>query len=735
MLLECIQFFSNVLSCHLYKVKDTTTTGTTTSLLTKVITAQGNVTLTDAMIQEAFHSIEVFFFYDTTIFTNGSCQENRMIHLMQLVVEQYMRLTVKDLEEWQSDPEGYVLLQESLTRDESIHPCVENLFLTLIQNFPKETIPVLTQMIMQASSWLIHFAQNQQNLKQTKEQEQQILLVDAILLALGLSCYDLHDTFDFEPWFLQHLVPVLMLPEMQQVAGLPILRIRIVWLVSCWLAQLSSSIRAPLYDALLNEIFFAKEQDAALKLRILQTLESMLNDWGYEQQVFVPFLPRALACLYAFFPQAQESESKMKILSCLEAIVQVLAGAPEIMVWFEQICAPLPQVWTTTTSGGPMKESEDGSGNLIRGKILHLFSKLICAAKESLEEAKESKVTTLLNGFSSLQKVVEMCLQVVEYATNIENPEEVYLMEAGLELWREIVQLFLLFVTKFSQQNDNKCYYTEKLHDLFQNALNLMQRDYEHVKIVLCLIDLYLQLGQQIFWKRYHTQIAQLFCQLIGQIKAEACIQLTKTLEVIVYSSPSDQLVCLDTFFWTKIVEACVLFVEKNPMREPEMVIVGYLSVLTRLMMPQHLAYFMHVIPLSHLVLIIDLILDKFFTVVSTSIGMTRRKVWAAALVSLLSLRENFIYERIGRILDVCSEVLEQEKLQKNFQEESIQNIPKAFRHHQDKAQQKQDPIHQISLKAFIRDQLQHCNTSLGPQRFQQLLATIDQSILQQLQL
>jgi hypothetical protein len=72
------------------------------------------------------------------------------------------------------------------------------------------------------------------------EETKNMLRVDAILLAAGLSSYDLHESFDFEPWFLQILVPSLQHPRL--IAGIPVLSRRIVWLIGCWLAQLSSQV-------------------------------------------------------------------------------------------------------------------------------------------------------------------------------------------------------------------------------------------------------------------------------------------------------------------------------------------------------------------------------------------------------------------------------------------------------------------------------------------------------------
>ncbi|ETL26980.1 hypothetical protein L916_19429, partial [Phytophthora nicotianae] len=698
--IDALQFFANVLSCRLYKNESLSGPDGTTRVITKVITATGDVALTDAMVLEAQTAVQTFF----------TQTENRFASMLNLVVMHYMTLTAKDLDEWQSDPEAYCTLMESLTAKESVRACAENVFLTLVQNFPDQTIPALTQITSSASSYLVELGRG----LISAGDDRHILEMDAVLLAIGLGCYDLHDCFEFEPWFLTNLVPILVNqdPAVGSFHGLPVLRFRIVWLVSCWLAQLSANVRPPLYDSLLNPSasFHQADADVALKLRVIQTLESMVNDWGFEHDAFAPFLPRALECLFAFFPQADESESKMKVLGCLEAIIQ--ACGAQIVSFCHQISAPLPALWT----------NESDASNLVRGKILQLMAKLLSSVKEA------PSVET-----GSVQTLLDMCVQVVRFATDVSNPDEVFLMESGLELWNETLEVSTV--------------YTEELHQLFGNALRLMERDYEHVVLVLSLLEHYLRLGKAQFWQAYHSNVSGLLQSVIGNVKAEASLQIAQVTEIIVATVPIDQVTVFLPVVKT-MVEACISFQQGEAKHEPDSVLAGYLSVVARLMMINLDFTLKNLLVNDHAVLLVlvDAMLKLFYTVGSSPLTLLRRKVWALALCSTLMLMEQPLLEKTGQILEICVEVIEDEQEEQRLKQAAAANsdedgarsgVYRAFQAHhrnQQQAPNEEDaPVLALDLKGFVCERLNDIAAKLGSGAFDQLLQTVDSSVLRKL--
>ncbi|OWZ23853.1 Importin [Phytophthora megakarya] len=740
--IDALQFFANVLSCRMYKNESLSGPDGTTRVISKVITATGDVALTDAMVLEAQAAMQTFFTQNENRFaallnlvvmhymtlttkdleekwTFFTQNENRFAATLNLVVMHYMTLTAKDLEEWQTDPETYCTLMESLTAKESVRACAENVFLTLVQNFPDQTIPALTQLTATASTYLVELGRGQLS---TTGDDQRILDMDAVLLAIGLGCYDLHDCFEFEPWFLTNLVPILVNADaaVGSFQGLPVLRFRIVWLVSCWLAQLSANVRPPLYDALLSPsaFFHQADTDVALKLRIIQTLESMVNDWGFEHDAFAPFLPRALECLFAFFPQADESENKMKVLGCLEAIIQ--ACGAHIVRFCHQISAPLPALWT----------NESDASNLVRGKILQLMAKLLTSVKEAQTESSDVQVDT-----GSVQTLLDMCVQVIRYATDVSNPDEVFLMESGLELWSETL--------------DVSTVYTEELHKLFGNVLRLMERDYEHVVLVLSVLEHYLRLGKAQFWQTYHANVSGVLHHVIGNVKAEASLQIAEVTEIIIATVPIDQV----TEFLPVVksmVEACITFQQGGPKHEPETVLAGYLSVVARLMMINFEYTLKNLLVNDHtaLLVLVDTMLKLFYTVGSSPLTVLRRKVWVLALCATLKLMEQSVLERTGQILEICVEVIEDEQEEQKQKQAAVaadrdedgarSGVFRAFQAHHKNLQlepsEEDVPILALDLKTFVCGTMNELSTKLGSGAFNQLLQTVDSSVLRKFQ-
>ncbi|CAI5721402.1 unnamed protein product [Peronospora destructor] len=644
--IDALQFFANVLSCRLYKNESLSGPDGTTRIMSKVITATGDVALTDAIVLEAQAAVQAFF----------KQTENWFTSMMNLIVMRYMRLTATDLKEWESDPEAYCTFRGELD---------------------SEGVELSRGQVSDAGD------------------DRRILDADTVLLAIGLGCYDLHDCFEFEPWFLTHLVPILVNPDaaVGSFKGRPVLRFRIVWLVSCWLAQLTSSVRPPLYEALLNSsaLFYQTDADVALKLRIIQTLESMVNDWGFEHDAFAPFLPRALEFLFALFPQTSESESKMKVLGCLEAIVQ--ACGVHIISFCHQISVPLPELWT----------NESDASNFVRGKLLQLMAKLLQNVKEAQKTLTNVRVED-----GSVHTLFNMCVQVVRFATNVSNPEEVFLMESGLELWNETLEVSTV--------------YTEELHVLFGNVLRLMERDYEYVSLVLNVLKQYLRLGKVQFWQSYHASVTGLLRSVIGNVKAEASLQIVEVAEIVVATIPADQVGELMPVV-KAMVEACITFQQKEQKHEPETVVAGYLSVVARLMIIDFDCTLKTVLANDHTVLqlLVDAMLRLFYIVGVSPLTPLRRKAWALALGSTLMSMEQQLLERTGQVLEIC-----------------VRGVYRAFQAHHKMEQQQlrvEDvPILALDLKAFVCGRLNDLAAKLGTSTFDRLLETVDSSMLRKLQ-
>ncbi|OQR90933.1 importin-like protein [Achlya hypogyna] len=664
LVIHLLSYLTNVMGCHLYQHLPSAT-----GVVRAVITAAGSVDLTDAMVAECQQQLGAFM-HDPALLSS----------LLELIVVRYLRLTAADLEQWQEDPEGFVTLQESLSASDSVRACAEVLFLSLLQTHREMLTPCVLRMIESASAWL--------RTPLADADENAVLRVDAVLLGAGLASYDLHESFDFEPWFLQTLVPYLQQPTALTLRGVPVLSRRIVWLIGCWLAQLSAQVRIPLYEALVHLLAAdAQAADTAVKCGAVQTLESLVNDWGFQSNDFVPFLPRAIDALFAFLVHAdvESTDTRLKILGCVESIAHMCAGAmtPAMLV---QIVNPLPAIWEAAASA---------DANLLRGKVLSLLSRIM-----------EIEVDFVLD--AELQTMV---LSVVAYATNPDEPEAVYLMDQGLLLWLRLTEVVEVYAPPF--------------HNTFSNILTALARDTEHAATGLQLCNNYLAIGGATFWAAYGPELAQLLAGFLGAVKPEMLHSIARLTEKLCRHLPADALGPLGGVlrrFWDTSIE--------EPRQEPELVVVSYLTALATASLHTPALFFSVLATDGAVAQYADVLLRLYFSIASTAIGPVRRRTWVCSLCSLMTTHPALTLERLGLILEAAVEALEDEPGEPDIEVSTARkSLLWQFR-----AASATNQLSCAYIKQFVCGQLNALAAAAGPEAFGHAMALVEASVVAKIQ-
>ena len=611
----------------------------------------------------------------------------RKEELIQSLVLTLMQLDSTDLEDWQLDPEGFILTQESLTAAESLRSAAENLFLTMLQSQRQQLAPIVLQLLSQYGITSV------ERIAQLTKQD--LLRTDAVYLAIGLASYDLHEYLEFEPWFLNSLVPCLQTRSNPEIIPVPVLRRRILWLIGCWMAQITESIRPPLYDALLRLLMEDSPfTDMAVKLTAIQTLQALLNDWEFKRDIFRPFIGRLIQAAYHVMGQTEQTETRLKIMELLQSMLNVCDN--DILPHTQTLVAPLPELWQMSQEH-----------NLVRGQILRVLSKTVTAAREHSVELHSG-----------------LLLPVLQYSTDVDQPDQVYLMDSGLELWQEV----LYYATTL----------TPELLAVFQNLPKFMLRDFEHIKAAMKLIDSYLLLGGETFWLTYASDVARVLETVIGNVKPDGAAHICRILETCVRIFPPSALKPLYNVFGL-LLDAISLARMDDLNREPDMVIIGYMTVLARVLFHAPAVFYAllesranaHDTPQQLLGRLVAFYLDKYYSIVYTSVGPVRRKVWACAMCCFLSLNDREILERTGQILDLCVDVLEASKDQDRSDESTSTIEFEASRRSELLAK---DPILQMNLHQLVCDRLTDCSKRIDPTFFQHLMQMVDQSVLKRFQ-
>ncbi|RHY93371.1 hypothetical protein DYB35_000340 [Aphanomyces astaci] len=643
LVVHLLSYLTNVVGCLLYQQSPSTHATSRT-----VITAAGDVQLTDHMVDECKAQIGAFG-SDVTLLSA----------LLELVVVRYMRLTPDDIAQWTDDPEGYSTLQESLTADGSVRACAEMLYLSLLQTHRDALTPSVLGMMHSTSKWMAS----------PTSAPDDILRADAVLLAAGLSSYDLHESFDFEPWFLRTLVPYLQSP--MTVSGVPVLPRRIVWLIGCWLAQLSTQVRIPLYEALL-QLLSAAHSDTCVKLAAVQTLESLVNDWGFDHGTFVPFLPSAIGCLYAFFshPDVVTTDTRLKILGCIEAIVHVCGSAmgPCIV----QVVTPLPAIWEAAGSV---------DANLLRGKILSLLTRIMEIDWHDVSDGE----------------LRSMVLSVVSFATNPNQPDSVYLMDQGLALWIRLTEVVDV--------------YTQPLHDVFSNVVLALSRDTEHVQSGLTLLENYAIIGAAAFWSAYAMDVSRLLHSIVGQVKPEISHMVTSV---------------------TRVLSALWSVTQEQPRQEKELVVVSFVSTLAAASLRAP-SVFLAAVPSAHTPSFLDTMLHLFFSISFSAVGPARRRIWAASLCSFLTVSPA-VLDRMGLLLEAIVQVLGDDSNPLDVHDADDADEVSIRRSLLLVRKTKLVPPTLSYIKQYLCAQLNKCSQMYGPEAFNQSMALVEASIVDTIQ-
>jgi hypothetical protein len=159
-------FLRNVISCSAYTA--TAPTAGTMPLLRK-----------DASTLPGPH--ELRHIVDGFLVAASLCE------LCQHLVANYLRLTMSELHEWNTDPASFLHEDEIDSVDRPRH-CAELLYSTMLQ-FHRETLgPTVVQILRQVSA-------------NPPADMDQLLVKDAVYLAVGLAAYDLYDYLSFPEWF------------------------------------------------------------------------------------------------------------------------------------------------------------------------------------------------------------------------------------------------------------------------------------------------------------------------------------------------------------------------------------------------------------------------------------------------------------------------------------------------------------------------------------------------------
>ncbi|KAL4857594.1 Importin-11 [Chlorella vulgaris] len=536
--------------------------------------------------------------------------EARLQAFAAALVERLLPLTDKELEEWEDSPESFHQEMESTAWEDSMRGCAENTYLALFEGNREVVAPVVMQLLKAASDACPPGAPAQLAAgggPSVRSVPAAVLAKEAAYQAVSVGAYELHDYVDFAGFLHNSL-----LPEMsdRSPAARP-LRRRAIKLVSYWTARLKREDRPAVYRCLVAAL--GEERDAAMQLAAVASLRALVDDWEFEEAQFLEYVGPCFQQLAGLLGCAAEFDSQLAVFSLLDLIVDRLSEG--VKPYAPGLLALLPSVW---------QQAEGQS--LLRMQVLVALQRLV----HSL--GPESPST------------YPMLLPVLKLFTDPHQPDELNLLEDGLQLW--LVAL---------RHAPAPC--TGLLGDLFPNLVAAMTRSTEHIAVGMRIALSCVLLGQGEFLSAHGGGLVQVLCGFVGNVKDRGMLALMPVMDAVVQCFPSQGPQLLAPAL------QCLL-ADLLAGREPGLVVAAALAVYARVLLQNGDAFLQlfqqaapHVAPPPDappaadpaarlLLALVDLWLDKF-----DSIGQpAARKLSALALCVLLTAPLPPLLERVELI-------------------------------------------------------------------------------------
>lgn len=674
-LIQCMVFIQTVIQCKEYKAAATgRVLGNTIATLEET---KGNLA---KKADEILKSL---------------LDNKRVLLLCDILVRRYFILTASDLEEWAHDPESFHHEQDMVQWKDKLRPCAESLYLTLFENYRETLAPLVIQNLKQTSDDCPPAAMDAD-----VEITEKLLLKEAAYSAVGIANDDLYDLIDFESWYKGVLAQDI---SNRQPNG-RILRRRVAWLLGQWVSKIVGDIRQPVYMDLLRLL---GDGDLAVQLAACRSLQHLIDDIHFYDKDFVGYVPTCLELLFQFMNSAHEFDSKLQVFNLVSLVIDRLGE--KILPCTQSLISFLPQVW---------QESEGQS--LLRIQVMVALQQLLGAL------GPQSPVC------------YDLLFPILDYSTNINQPDELNMLEDGLQLW----QTTLKHAPSMAPQ----------LLDLFPYLVPIMERNSDHLQIAMKIIESYILLDGADFLRPHSGSVVKILDAVVGNVKEKGMMCTLPVIDILIQCFPADAPALLD-----RILQKLLIIVV-NGIDEADIVRASAGAVLARVLV-QNSSFFAHWTSQPSLLIglgnkntgtgqsVLFMFFDAWLDKVDSLTTFSKKKICALALCILLTLREPQVLDRLEPVLSVCTSMLHQTEEDQNGAPLGYDYLPSNMQSEEDASRDSTesedtrrrrtltaDPINKLSTAALLRENLQICSSLHGEAAFNAALSRLHPSLLRQLQ-
>lgn len=449
--------------------------------------------------------------------------------LLSLAMCRWLVLTPAELEECSEDPEQFLKEQEELSQEDDIQPCAEALVSALFEQRPDTTLPlslgVLAQLIdappCDPGSAVASVALGPQGQQAAaairgmadREGVRIKLLQEATLHLAGCSAYHVAEHLHFETWYTATLLPMVVHgsggssgADSTDTAETAVLRRRIVWMLGKWCGAgaLPTEARPSLYSALVGLL---AEEDLALALTSAQTLNELINDFGFEMAPFAVYAPQLLTQVLSLLERTEEGSSKLTAMQVLTLLIERLGDHAQTFA--PAVAAALPEVWNyaCNASGAP-GACDESSAAMVKAGVVRAATQLTLALGGAAEA---------LFGFS---------IPVAAHCVDLGHPDHVYLLDDGIALWSASLQ--------------NATSMSPALLELWARLSPILNRDFENLLELLQMMSGYMLLGGASFMSLHAADVVGILDGLLTEVRDRGQVAVAECAELLLQVFPNE---------------------------------------------------------------------------------------------------------------------------------------------------------------------------------------------------
>ncbi|CAI6006706.1 unnamed protein product [Closterium sp. NIES-65] len=447
-------------------------------------------------------------------------------------------------------------------------------------------------------------------------------------------------------------------------------------------------------------------------LTAVSSLRTLIDDVHFYEDQFAPFLDTAVQLLFRCLQQVSEFDSQLQIVNVVSLIIERMGE--KIVPLADKILSCLPQVW----------EQSEGQP-LLRIQVMQALQRLIVSL------GPQSPIS------------YPLLFPILRYSTDISQPDELNMLEDGLQLWQATLRHAPAMVPEFMT--------------LFANLVPIMDRSFEHLPVATAIMESYVLVGGPAFLQQHAGSLVSMIDAVVGNVKEKAMLLVAGLVDLIIQCYPSEAPPALES------VLQKLLLIIIGPTEYSDLVRGTCATVLARVVL-QNSSYFAQFISADStrhllqqqsaakgnappLALFLDAWLDK---VDSVSVP-AKRKLSTLALAVLLTMPEPQILERLDLILSVCTGSLGEDNPDNTPLLPDISTVGYDYASVSDSIQGGEgapvecealrrrqvasiDPVHRVAVGPFLKEKLQACVAVHGEQQFQAAMARVPPPIVSQLQ-